>query len=180
MELVNALIERKIGMVETVKMSPEMLLINQLMYGLDLVRHRADIKWGVDRLISLAPDEMAGKWKSQVAKLNDAIMAGDVPAVEELVAGSIRGYAALERSAVASGHLPMAPEIIEIKVEGVVYRIVAPGSVATDANSVTLEELVRVYHARTQSVFKTLPNANTVASGWVPDPKRSMNETLGF
>ncbi len=153
------IMERKIGFMEQQLLTPEMAVINQVLYGLDLVRHRMEMKWGVGRLVELATPELQLKWESHTRKLEGAIMASEVEVVKELVDGGVRGWAALERAAVEGGHVPFEPMVWEVAAEGVVYRVVRgrDDAEALGGDVVTLGELVRVYHLRHQNALIRRP-----------------------
>ena len=152
-EIDNLIIKRKIGMAESTLLSMPQTVINQRLMELDLVAHRMEMKWGVGRLLELAPVELRAKWLSQVAKLEAGIIAEDVPLVEELVKGSCRGWEALEKAAVGGGHVPCEPQVWEVAVEGETYRVVRYQDEAVEGGVVSLPELVRVFHGRRQAVF---------------------------
>lgn len=182
MELNESIKNRTAGFIEQQHMTPEQAVINQMLYRLDLERHRLELKWGCGRLQELAPPELRQKWDAQIAKLNDAIMDRNIQIVEDLIAGCVRGLAALEKSAVAAGHVPFEPLFWEVKMDdGIVYRVVrnreeiqAAEKKPPDGRTVCLEELVRVFNLRHERVFKTAPNSELVDSG------RSFNEEIGF
>ncbi len=188
-DLYNAIVNRKVGMAESSLLSLPQLAINQAMYRLDIELHKSTLKWGVGRLLSLASPELKAKWDTQMEKLNAAILAGDVPLVEELVVGSCRGVMALERSASAAGHVPFEPQWWEVAVKGAeegqetVYRVVRHVSElgvlkpSPDRVDVDLEGLVRVYHQRIAEAFcgaKREVGKEYVASG------KPMNEEIPF
>lgn len=158
------LLERKIGMVEAVQLTPEQSMINQLLYEVDLVAHRLTLKWGVNRLLELAPPDLKAKFDNQMGKLEAAVIGGDVALVQELVGGCCRGWQALERAAIAAGHVPHEPLIFEVAVDGVVVPVVrtledqhaCPKDRHGNA-TVTLEELCRVFVARQKETFSTVP-----------------------
>lgn len=178
MELIKLIIERKIGLAESLHLTDSQVVINQILYSLDLVQHRMEMKWGIGRLQQLASDDLMAKWEAQINKLNDAIMNSDVEAVKELVAGCQRGWAVLEKSAVARGHVPYEPQFWEVDVDGAVYRVVRlreeleaiPEPLSE--RTVCLDELVRVFHARHQKTFNAEIKGSYVPSG------KSMNERL--
>ncbi len=171
-------------MAEMTLLTAEQIIINQLLYRLDLELHKMTLKWGHNRLVELAPADLLAKWSSQRSKLEVAILAGDVPLVEQLVAGSCRGVMALERAAVAAGHVPYEPQFWEVAAgDGTVHRVVRLREELNavpkgwDGPLVCLEELVAVFHLRHQEAFKTAPREvgkEYVASG------KPMNEELGF
>lgn len=80
--------------------------IQRWLQKLDTVAAEYESRWGVSRLHKLVPYEMAQKWQAQTAKLNAAIQSGNLYDMPELVEGTIRGYVALERAAIADGHKP--------------------------------------------------------------------------
>lgn len=80
--------------------------IQRWLHKLDIVASEYESRWGVSRLHTLVPYEVAAKWNVQVGKLNDAIKQSKLELMPDLVEGTIRGYAALERAAIAEGHKP--------------------------------------------------------------------------
>ena len=98
--------------------------INRLVQKLDDVVRGYEAIWGVGRLPELVPVELNEKWQRQIYKLNTAIADRDVAAVEELIDGTIRGWAALEQAAIQAGHNPIDPDVWEIKLSnGQILRI---------------------------------------------------------
>mgnify|MGYP001562563774 CR=1 FL=1 len=184
-ELKKALVGRRAGALESMAFSMAQSTINQVVMKLDLVRHRMTLKWGFNRLHELASPELQNKWSSHMKQLEDAMIAENVPLVEELVDGGCRGWAALERAAEATGHIPFEPMVWEVVVGETVYQVVRSNEDAAAIASrstperpvVVLEELVRVYHLRHQNVF----------SGAVMDKKGEyvpsglpMDQDIGF
>lgn len=80
--------------------------IQRWLQKLDTVAAEFESRWGVSRLQTLVPYDMAQKWKTQTTKLNTAICDKNLYDLPELVEGCIRGYAALEKAAIAEGHKP--------------------------------------------------------------------------
>lgn len=80
--------------------------IQRWLQKLDTVAVEYESRWGVSRLHKLVPFDMAQKWDAQQAKLNAAIQSGNLYDMPELVEGTIRGYAALEKAAIAAGEKP--------------------------------------------------------------------------
>lgn len=64
---------------------------------LDRRMAEAEARWGYDRLVKLVPPDLAEKFGSAKAKLDDAIEADDPEAVAKKAAVLIRGIDALER-----------------------------------------------------------------------------------
>ena len=83
-----------------------------------------DRKWGVDRLPELVSVETAEKWGSAMAKLNDAIAAGDVEETKKRVGVCVRGLAALDAEAESLGRKPLPPEVWEVEIEGQTIALV--------------------------------------------------------
>lgn len=186
MEIVESIINRKVGIMELELMSNAQMLINEILYKLDLVRHRSEIKWGVDRVIGLVSDELRTRWLSQMARIEAAIEAQDVGAVEELVQGAIRGMALMEGEVVAAGHVPYAPLVRSFGVEGVVYGVVetiedlnAPCEPLEGRQMVSVEELVRVYHARHKSALMKRPG-DEFTGEYVAQNRPFEDADLGF
>lgn len=182
-ELKKALVGRRAGALETMAFSMAQNTINQVVMELDLVRHRMTLKWGFNRLYDLASLELRSKWDSHIKQLEDAMIAENVPLVEELVKGGCRGWMALERAAVASGHVPFEPLCWEVLVGETCYQVVRSNEDAAAAASwakvdrpvVTLEELVRVYDGRHKAVYGLVEKpSELVPSG------RSMDEPIPF
>lgn len=181
-ELNKAIISRKVGFVEHSLLNAEQIMINQRLYELDVVSHKMTLKWGFNRLVDLASEDLKKRWASQNLKLEDAVIAGNVQLVEELVKGSVRGWAALEKQAIDAGHVPFETAFFEVVTDdGMVYRVVRhPEDVhaltvkAPDDGVIDIASLVRVYHARHQKVFDLDKPSEYKPSG------KPMNEDLGF
>ena len=82
------------------------------------------------------------KWDRQVEKVNVAIRAQDINALYGLVAGSIKGWAALEADALAQGHKPNDADYWEIKLpeSDFTYRVY---KTTLDAHSSAPDGVVR-------------------------------------
>lgn len=125
--------------------------IQNLIGNLDQVVIAYEAKWGADRLHELVPDELRQKWFKQYDKLCVAITSSDLPQLEQLVPGTIRGYAMLEAAAAALGHVPYDPVFWEVQLPES-YRTVRIVKNNADAAIVlkagvetwTLEEIARV------------------------------------
>ena len=167
MELIEAVINRRVGMVEASLLTPELAAINQLLYAVDIVRHKMELKYGIGRLLELTPPELRAKFDSQMKKLEAAVIESNVALVEELVGGCCRGWAALDAAAVKNGHVPFEPQFWEVAAaDGVVYRVVRhieeleAVPQALRERLVSLQELVNGYHAQNVKVFKTPSNGS--------------------
>lgn len=91
-------------------MAPSDYAIQALLTGLDEVAVSMERKWGVGRLPRLVGDLMRAKWDAQTDKLNAAIGRGLESEIKELVEGTKRGWAALDRAATEAGHVPRPVE----------------------------------------------------------------------
>lgn len=83
-----------------------------------------EAKWGIDRLPELVSVETAEKWGSAMAKLNAAIMAGDIEETKSRVGVCVRGLAALDAEATAAGHKPKRPDVWEAEYNGRVFSVI--------------------------------------------------------
>jgi hypothetical protein len=122
---------------------------------LDQVAITYEAKWGIGNLARYAGADMAQKWRAQNEKLNAAIIASDLNQVADLVEGTIRGYAALERGAIQGGYSAIAPDAWEIQhpESGRVYRLVKTNTearvpAAKDTVTYSLEEIVRILETK--------------------------------
>lgn len=94
----------------------------------DRATREMDLKWGVDRLPTLASPETARKFGSAMAKMNAAIEAGDPTETVARVGVCIRGLSALDQEAEAAGHAKADPSIWEYQLDGVTFAIMADGT----------------------------------------------------
>ena len=151
--------------------------INKMVHQLDDVAAGYEAVWGVGKLESLVPLPLAQKWDAQKQKLDDAIQEGNQTKVQLLVEGCIRGYAALNDAAIASGHKPHTTDFWEIKhASGQIYRVCKNmadtqslhKTTPKDVIIMSLSEMVNFYHAEHDKVYtsmatKTLPESKKEA-----------------
>ena len=78
---------------------------------LDAVAADIELRWGYARLETLVSPETAAKFEAARAKLDVALHDQDVDLVIQRAGVMIRGWAALEKEAIASGHKPAPPEL---------------------------------------------------------------------
>lgn len=167
-------------------MTPTQNAINKLISELDQVALSYEMRWGVYKLESLAPEPLAEKVQSQVDKLTAAIHADDLPSVRDLVAGCIRMYAALESSALSLGHKPCAPQHWNIRLGSRIYHVVRSSADARSLHkpdgsgevTLTIEELIRAYAARSDAVLS--PGKESTAKTDKLDIDWSEGETIPF
>lgn len=84
----------------------------------DRLANEMDHKWGVDRLVELVPPEMAEKYGSAMAKLNEAIDSGNVEQVTLRTGVCIRGLQAMDRQATELGAQPASDELWLVQADG--------------------------------------------------------------
>lgn len=118
---------------------------------LDGVSISYEARWGVNRLQGLASDGLKEKWDRQWQKLDQAIADQDIRLVEDLCAGCIRAWGALEAEAIANGHKTIESGAWEVKhpESGQVYRIArnnfeAGIPAAKGTITYSLEEVARI------------------------------------
>jgi hypothetical protein len=78
---------------------------------LDAVAADIELRWGKDRLETLVSPETAAKFEAARAKLDVALHDQDVALVIKRAGVMQRGWAALEKEAMAAGHKPTPPEL---------------------------------------------------------------------
>jgi hypothetical protein len=89
------------------------------------------------------------------------------------VEGMIKGYKALEQSAIALGHKPIMPKYTEINVNSKIYRVVNSLAEARSLHRpdgdknisiVTLEELVNNHNMNIEAVLKESSKSGQILS----------------
>jgi len=85
--------------------------INGALKPLDAVAADIELRWGKDRLETLVSPETAAKFEAARAKLDVALHDQDVALVIKRAGVMQRGWAALEKEAMAAGHKPTPPEL---------------------------------------------------------------------
>lgn len=173
----NILQKRKVSWPMSESLNEPLWYINKMVHQLDDVAAGYEAVWGVGKLESLVNVELAKKWAAQKLKLDDAIQSGDENKVRLLVDGCIRGYAALNDAAIASGHKPNTPDFWEIKhASGQIYRVCKNIADTQSLHKTTpkeviimsLSEMVNFYHDEHDKVYtsmatKTLPETKKEA-----------------
>lgn len=76
-----------------------------------------EIKWGIDRLPTLVTPEMAARYGSAVAHLNDCINNEDPEQCAQAANNCIRGLHAMDAAATQAGHQPASGEFWEYRLE---------------------------------------------------------------
>lgn len=97
---------------------PEEVACDFALGPFDTAARNMERKWGINRLEGLVSPETAARYGSAIGKLNAAMDAND-PAEVAIRAGvCIRGMAAMDAEATATGHQPITPDAMEIEVDG--------------------------------------------------------------
>jgi hypothetical protein len=131
--------------------------------------------WGVGRLRTLVPPEMAAAFDRQRALLNQAIWDGDLEDVKRETARMKLAWQTLNAEATLAGHQPLSATVLaELVVDGTVVAIVKD---ATHAHAVqregrrlqvwTLDEV-----ASALAAFPALIKAKDTFPGAVAEPRR--------
>lgn len=89
----------------------------------DRMANEMDRLWGADRLVELVPPEMAEKFGSAMAKLNEAIDSGEVEQVTLRVGVCMRGLQAMDQAARNSGAQPATDEVWLVAADGRQYGL---------------------------------------------------------
>ena len=77
-----------------------------------------DLKWGIDRLPTLVPPELAGRYGAALGHLNECIAANDPDATAAASANLARALVKLDQVATESGATPASGEYWEYELEG--------------------------------------------------------------
>lgn len=89
----------------------------------DRVACEMDRKWGVDRLVELVPPEMAAKFGSAMAKLNQAIDAQDPDEVAVRAGVCIRGMQAMDQIASQTHGEPPTAQVWVVEADGYTFGL---------------------------------------------------------
>tara|TARA_R110000868_G_scaffold25149_12_gene98250 strand:+ start:69 stop:638 length:570 start_codon:yes stop_codon:yes gene_type:complete len=90
----------------------------------DEAARRMDRKWGIDRLPELVTPEMAAKFGKAIAALNASIDANDPEAVQQNAQNCIKGFAAMDAAAEASGAPKADPSVWEYDHDGMKFAVI--------------------------------------------------------
>jgi len=126
---------------------------------LDQVAIGYEARWGIGRLPKIVNEEMRQKWDRQMERLNAAITSGHAEDVKELVKGTVRGWAALEASAIAAGHAPLPVDTWQYHhAAGKSFNIckngIDAGNKVDGYENITIAELINFYVANYQVGIK--------------------------
>jgi len=85
--------------------------IHHSLKPLDRIANRYELKWGCDRLMSLVSSQIASKFGSAKAKLDQAIIDNDPNEVAKRSTVLIKGWEKMDLDATSSGFTPLKPNI---------------------------------------------------------------------
>ena len=94
----------------------------------DQAHRDMDRKWGVDRLPDLVTPDMAAKFGKAMSALNASIDAVDPAATRQNASNVVRGLAAMDAAAEASGASKSSPEVFEYSVNGIAFAVLRDGA----------------------------------------------------
>ena len=94
---------------------------------LDRVATQYDRVWGVDRLVELQTPEVARKYGTRMAELNEAIAKSDGAATAAVVAILIANLHRMNEIAIAAGHKPLQPDVWTFDVDGFRFGLMREG-----------------------------------------------------
>lgn len=144
--------------------------INTLIYGVDIVAHQMEIKWGVGVLPQLVEQEIRDKFNRVVSKFNQAIETNDYDTIKTHGDNLIRGWKKLDELATQAGYdkNPTAFEVVD--ANGVTYYIVNSNLDAARlaaqkpaiASSIFLAQTIADLITNTYSVKPTVDSQNIV------------------
>jgi len=112
---------------------PAMRRMQDALHRYDDVVSEVEGRWGVDRLVWLVGGELRDRFEKQMDRLNAAIDKCD-PSIEHEVEVTLRGVAALEAAAIASGAKPLSGDYVEGRMPD--GRVIAITATAYEAGKV--------------------------------------------
>ena len=86
--------------------------------GFDRMANAMDHKWGIDRLVELVPADVAAKYGSAMAKLNQAIDDQDPDEVAVRASVCIRGMQAMDQIATQAHGEPPTAQVWVVEADG--------------------------------------------------------------
>ena len=107
--------------------SRESIACDIALAAFDRASREVDKIWGVDRLVELVSPDVAARWATAMADLNDAIVANQPDMVRARVDICLRGFKRMHELAEAAGHAKADPMIWEYEYEGQTFGIIEDG-----------------------------------------------------
>jgi hypothetical protein len=139
--------------------SRESIACDIALAAFDRASREVDKIWGVDRLVELVSPDVAARWATAMADLNEAIVANQPDVVRARVDICLRGFKRMHELAEAAGHAKADPMIWEYEYEGQTFGIIEDGRqwpVAYDKRPgltiYTMREVAVALHALGQTV----------------------------
>ena len=91
--------------------------------GFDRMSNAMDHKWGIDRLVELVPADVAAKYGSAMAKLNQAIDDQDPDEVAVRASVCIRGMQAMDQIATQAHGEPPTAQVWVVEADGYTFGL---------------------------------------------------------
>ena len=91
--------------------------------GFDRMANAMDHKWGIDRLVELVPADVAAKYGSAMAKLNQAIDDQDPDEVAVRASVCIRGMQAMDQIATQAHGEPPTAQVWVVEADGYTFGL---------------------------------------------------------
>lgn len=91
--------------------------------GFDRMANAMDHKWGIDRLVELVPADVAAKYGSAMAKLNQAINDQDPDEVAVRASVCIRGMQAMDQIATQAHGEPPTAQVWVVEADGYTFGL---------------------------------------------------------
>ena len=91
--------------------------------GFDRMANAMDHKWGIDRLVVLVPADVAAKYGSAMAKLNQAIDDQDPDEVAVRASVCIRGMQAMDQIATQAHGEPPTAQVWVVEADGYTFGL---------------------------------------------------------
>ena len=91
--------------------------------GFDRMANAMDHKWGIDRLVELVPADVAAKYGSAMAKLNQAIDDQDPDEVAVRASVCIRGMEAMDQIATQAHGEPPTAQVWVVEADGYTFGL---------------------------------------------------------
>jgi hypothetical protein len=143
-----------------------------------------EASWGRERLLRLAPPELAQRFRDAAGQLDAAITVGSIELAAQKAAAVARGLAALDAAARKAGHHPDQVEVWTVG-EYAVYRHAEDwhpvARLFPNLKPISAEELINLMHATEAGVFATKakelwPMATVVPAQY----DRELNDAVPF
>lgn len=154
-KVVNGLKRRQPGDGQRAVADGEIRAWRAAVATVDRIAGNMEQRWGVDRLQTLVPAELAAKFASAQEQLDIAIASGDIQTAAQKAAALGRGWMQLDKAAREAGHTPEdVGSVWFYDLDGDAYAVclrnmecAAIAARYPDHRAVALEELLRLMRA---------------------------------